>query len=225
MTTKEEAPAPPAGGAKAKEPEPRSPIRPNPAQDRSLDALGRRLKALRKARGMTLEAAAAATGMSRAALSKIERGAMSPTYETLLKIADGFAMDVGPLLQGGVQERGAAEVTRADAGGWRRAAHYDHRLIAPGLARRAFGALETEVTATSIEDYAEWSRHESEDLFYVLSGRVALYLEGREPIDLGVGDAVQFDGRLAHAVVALPDEAAPEGRPRARILWISAPGG
>jgi len=197
----------------------------------SLTALGQRLKALRKARGLTLETAAAATGVSRAALSKIERGAMSPSYDTLLKIADGFAMDVGPLLRGGGGEPGAVALTRSAEGARRRVGCYDHRPIAADLARGSFAALETVITATSIDDHAEWSRHDSEDLLYVLDGRVAIHLEGREPITLEPGDAMQFDGRIAHAFVALPmgDEAGggddgEPAAPRARVLWVSAPG-
>lgn len=203
----------------------------DPAEDRSLAALGRRIKALRKARGLTLESAASATGVSRAALSKIERGAMSPSYDTLLKIADGFEIDLGPLLRGGVRRSGAVAVSRSDEGDWRRAAQYVHRLLTPALEPSALGALETIVTATSIDDYDVWSHHDSEDLLYVLSGRVAIYLEGRDPIALAPGDAIQFDGRIPHAFVALParggakDAPSESDAPRAKMLWVSAPDG
>jgi transcriptional regulator with XRE-family HTH domain len=39
------------------------------------------VRALRKDRGWTLEQAAAAAGLARSTLSKIENGQMSPTYE------------------------------------------------------------------------------------------------------------------------------------------------
>lgn len=48
------------------------------------------LKALRQARGWSLDKAASETGVSKAMLGQIERGESSPTIATLWKIASGF---------------------------------------------------------------------------------------------------------------------------------------
>ena len=59
-------------------------------QGNKQSVLAQRLRALRQARDWTLKQAAAATGVSASALSKIENGLLSPTYDNLIKIAAGL---------------------------------------------------------------------------------------------------------------------------------------
>ncbi|HNE01148.1 MAG TPA: helix-turn-helix transcriptional regulator, partial [Plasticicumulans sp.] len=81
-----ETPTSPADGA---------PIRPANAPPAPL---AERLRRLRTARGWTLAQAAKACAVARSTLSKIENAQMSPTYELLLKLADGFGLGIGELL-------------------------------------------------------------------------------------------------------------------------------
>ena len=60
--------------------------------------LGDRVRRLRRARGWTLDEAAGRCGLSRAALSKIERERMSPTFGALQKIAQGFGFELSELI-------------------------------------------------------------------------------------------------------------------------------
>ncbi|MFI9235709.1 helix-turn-helix transcriptional regulator [Streptomyces cinnamoneus] len=52
-----------------------------------LDAIGPRLRALRRDRGLTLEALAAKTGISVSTLSRLESGKRRPTLELLIPLA------------------------------------------------------------------------------------------------------------------------------------------
>ncbi|TNE41181.1 MAG: XRE family transcriptional regulator [Alphaproteobacteria bacterium] len=61
--------------------------------------LSKTLKAIRKDRGWSLDAAAAATGVSKAMLGQIERGESSPTTATLWKLATGFQVSVTSLME------------------------------------------------------------------------------------------------------------------------------
>ncbi|MCF8465789.1 MAG: XRE family transcriptional regulator [Sneathiella sp.] len=63
------------------------------------DHLSRTLKSLRKDRGWSLDAAAAATGVSKAMLGQIERGESSPTTAVLWKLATGFRVSVSSLME------------------------------------------------------------------------------------------------------------------------------
>jgi transcriptional regulator with XRE-family HTH domain len=54
------------------------------------EAFGAALKALRKERGLSQEAAALAVGLDRAHYGKLERADKVPTLTTLWKLADGF---------------------------------------------------------------------------------------------------------------------------------------
>ena len=61
--------------------------------------LGGRVKALRGERGWSLEALAAASGVSRSMLSQIEREQANPTLAVTLRIAQAFGMNLGDLLE------------------------------------------------------------------------------------------------------------------------------
>ncbi|MDB5388025.1 MAG: helix-turn-helix domain protein [Planctomycetaceae bacterium] len=61
--------------------------------------LGRRVKHLRTERGWSLEDLANACGVSRSMLSQIERKQANPTLAVTVRIANGFGMSLGELLQ------------------------------------------------------------------------------------------------------------------------------
>ena len=52
-----------------------------------LAAVGPRLRALRRSRGVTLDALAAETGLTASTLSRLENGRLRPTLEQLLPLA------------------------------------------------------------------------------------------------------------------------------------------
>ena len=61
--------------------------------------LGSRVKHLRAGRGWSLEALAAASGVSRSMLSQIERDRANPTLAVTLRIARAFGLSLGELLE------------------------------------------------------------------------------------------------------------------------------
>ena len=60
--------------------------------------LGARIRELRTERGWSLDEAASRTGLSRSSLYKVEKGKMSPTFDALRKLADGFGIALQQLL-------------------------------------------------------------------------------------------------------------------------------
>lgn len=75
--------------------------------------LGARIKQLRASQGWSLQALAAASGVSRSMLSQIERNQANPTLAVTLRIAQAFGMRLGELLE---EPEAASTVTviRAD---------------------------------------------------------------------------------------------------------------
>ena len=69
-----------------------------PPHETIVAALGARIKALRAGSGLTLEQLAARSGVSRAMLSKVERGEKSPTLAVVARIAGGFRISLSTLL-------------------------------------------------------------------------------------------------------------------------------
>ena len=69
----------------------------------SSGALGERVRKLRRGRGLTLEALAERSGVSRAMISKVERGEKNPTLVVAAKVAEGLGVSLSQLV--GVEER------------------------------------------------------------------------------------------------------------------------
>jgi transcriptional regulator with XRE-family HTH domain len=81
------------------------------------DALAVRLTALRSERGLSLDQTAALSGVSRATLSRIERGETSPTAHVLGRLSAAFGITLSALL-GGLDEAPSALIPRDQAGFW-----------------------------------------------------------------------------------------------------------
>src|SRR5215207_2467660 len=65
--------------------------------------LGERVRELRRERGLTLEALAERSGVSRAMISKVERGEKNPTLVVAAKVAEGLGVSLSQLV--GFDER------------------------------------------------------------------------------------------------------------------------
>ena len=70
-----------------------------PGSEAINEHFGRRVKALRAARGWSLENLAAASGVSRSMLSEIEREKANPTLAVTFRIAQAFRMTLAELLE------------------------------------------------------------------------------------------------------------------------------
>jgi transcriptional regulator with XRE-family HTH domain len=187
-------------------------------------AFGERVRQLRKARALTLENLSEVSGLSRAAVSKIERGEMSPTYDSLLKIARGLDTDVSLLISGRQPAGGGYDITRAGKGAEHRAdKRFPTRLLAAELPDRALHAFITEVHSVPIEKYGPWDSHDSEDFLYVLDGVIEVHLRDQASVQLRKGDSMQMDGRIPHALIARPASESKAQKPVAQLLWVSVP--
>lgn len=80
------------------------------------EAIGRKIRALRMARGWTLEQASEAIHLDPRHLQRVEAGAVSPSAATLLRVADSLEVPVGalfdlvPLPDAAVPERAQTQV-------------------------------------------------------------------------------------------------------------------
>lgn len=94
-------------------------------------AIGERVRALRAARGLTLEALADKAGVSRAMLSRIERGESNPTAQLLGRVCAGLDVTLSALFA--ETERAASPLSRrADQPVWRDpGSGYVRRVVTP----------------------------------------------------------------------------------------------
>ena len=63
------------------------------------NALALNVKRIRESKKLTLDAAAAATGVSRSMLAQLEKGEVNPTVSVLWKIANGYKVSFTSLLE------------------------------------------------------------------------------------------------------------------------------
>ncbi|SCM76309.1 putative transcriptional regulator [uncultured Pleomorphomonas sp.] len=185
------------------------------APGRSGDSIAEILRRRRKDAELTLQELAERCNLASSTLSKIENGQMSPTYETIIRVADGLDIDVTELFSGKPSHPvgGRRTVTRAGQGVVRSTAQYTYEMLAADLTGKQFIPLLTTIDARSLTSFPDLVRHVGEEFFYVLSGSVTLHTEHYAPTTFQAGDSCYFDSTMGHALVSTGDEAA-------RILWI-----
>ncbi|BCK57688.1 helix-turn-helix domain-containing protein [Nocardia wallacei] len=159
----------------------------NPALDAALADVGPRLRMLRTRRGVTLTELAAATGISKSTLSRLESGQRRPSLELLLPIAHAHEVTVDDLV---ALPRFTDPRVQGTA---RRVAG---RTILP-LTRRPGAIQAYKITIPADEPPPEPKVHEGHEWLYVLSGRLRLLLGGHD-LELGPGEAAEFDTRQPH---------------------------
>ncbi len=184
-----------------------------PAQPR----LGRQVRALRQQAGMTLQQLSLRSGVSISALSKIENGHSSASFDTALKIARGLGVLFDNLVDGDSPGKGNLSrlvVTRAGDAEAYPTEIYTYRAYGTEMLHRRLMPLLIEVKTREVPDPVDWSTHEGEEFILVLDGEIELHTEHYRPQRLRAGDAAYFDSQMRHAFVAV-------GSGVARILSVS----
>lgn len=177
-------------------------------------AIGLRMRALRRARKLTLAQLSDATGLDKGFLSRLERGEKSPSVGTLHTVASALHVPLARLLGAAdpkeeIQIVRAAERRRlpvADAPG----AHL-YEAITPGG-----GASGLSVMVVQVGSHGERvvAHHGGDELIFVLEGKVKVVF-GEHEVVLERDDSVRFPGYLPHSLSGV-------GRKPARALVIIA---
>jgi transcriptional regulator with XRE-family HTH domain len=174
-----------------------------------LSSFGERLRALRQARGWSLDRLAAESGVSRAMISKVERGESSPTAVVLGKLSAALQVTMSELLAGAVPggaagdaapDPGATSVGQATAAGrvrrfadtpqWR---DPDTGYLRRQISTARFPADVTEVTLPpgARVPYPAGSYAFIAQLVWVLSGELTL-IDGPASHVLAAGDTFEL---------------------------------
>ena len=158
--------------------------------DRTLDAVGPRLRRLRQQRDLTLTALSAETGISTSTLSRLEAGLRRPTLEQLLPLARAHGVTLDELVD--------APPTGNPRINLRPVAVGDGSTVIP-LTRRPGGIQAYKFVLPAGRDDAEpeLRTHEGHDWVYVLDGTLRLVL-GEHDLVLVAGEAAEFDTRTPH---------------------------
>ncbi|MFG1813317.1 helix-turn-helix domain-containing protein [Kribbella sp. NPDC049174] len=158
--------------------------------NRTLDAVGPRLKHLRLRREVTLADLADETGISISTLSRLESGLRRPTLEQLLPLARAYGVTIDELVD--------APPTGNPRINLRPISLSDGSIILP-LTRRPGGIQAYKFVLPPGRDDTEpdLRTHEGYDWAYVLNGKLRLVL-GDKDLILEPGEAAEFDTRTPH---------------------------
>ncbi len=177
--------------------------------------LGARVRDIRKARGWKLQDLADRTGLAVSTISKMERGAISLTYDRFMRLAQGLGMDVGDLFTPDTKgfEAGSATLTKSGETKIHETETYVYEMLATEMTGKHMVPMTGEIKAHEIKDFREYVTHPGEEFLYLLSGVLDVCIKGRDPVRLTPGDSLYFDSALEHLYVS----ASPEN---ARILVV-----
>jgi transcriptional regulator with XRE-family HTH domain len=182
--------------------------------------LGPALRQLRRAGGLTLQELSQRSGLASSTLSKIENNLISPTYDSILRLADGLKIDVAQLFDPkSIQmSLGRRSVTRDGRGASYKTDQYDYEMLCTDLSQKRFFPIVATIKANSVADFGALPKHAGEEFIYVLAGQVEIHTEHYEPVGLGPGDCIYFDSSMGHGCVSA-------GKKPARILWVTSESG
>lgn len=160
----------------------------------ALDALiAARLKREREARGWSIADLAAASGVSRAMISKVERAEASPTAALLGRLSGAFHLTVSALLARAEADGGPSRIARAaDQALWTDpATGYRRRAVSPPGAEPELVEIELPPGARVAYTAASLAFLRGQ-VAWLLAGRLVVE-EGGEEAALGPGDSLAFD--------------------------------
>jgi transcriptional regulator with XRE-family HTH domain len=175
-----------------------------------LQSIGPNLHQLRVRKRLSLQQLAERSGVSAAAIHRIEHGGMVPTVTTLLKIATALE---------GAQFQSSATAVATPASRRRACATSKNGIALHGISGpygRFFIASAVAVIEPRADSGDEPMRHQGEELIYLLEGALELEVDGTT-FQLGPGDALHFRTDRAHRWRN------PDTTP-ARALWMRLPG-
>jgi transcriptional regulator with XRE-family HTH domain len=171
-----------------------------PGDDVGAAELGRRvaenLRQRRKARNMSLDDLARASGVSRAALSQIETCKSNPTVGVLWKIAVGLGIPFAELI--GAPRSGAAVLRREDSQLLRSSdGRFESRPLTPAGASPLVELYELRVAARSTHR-SEAHAPGTHEVVVVLTGQLRLHVD-QEVYELASGDSIAFAADRPHS--------------------------
>ena len=182
-----------------------------PHIERTVSELGAKVARARSARGWSLAQLAQRAGVSAATVHKIEKGGMTPTIASLMKIASALGTSVAHF----VDEPATSDV--AIVRGDERAQVYTSKsgLDLRNLSGR-YGGFAMAGAEAAVEPRADSGptpmKHPGEELVIVLEGEMEFVVDG-ECHAVGTGDSIHFRATRPHSWRNPSDDPA-------RVMWL-----
>jgi len=179
-----------------------------------LESINKKIKKLRKKKKMTLVELGNLTDFTKGYLSRIENSAVSPRLPTLQKIARALEVDVGYFFEEPFKDK------EENSGGnhnldLTRGQSNHHSIMIESDSAYSYHPLVHSFSGKYMAPYllrvekgkTERFTHDSEEMLYVVRGKVRFLYNGKEHV-MASGDCAYLDSRLEHQVFNDEDETA-----------------
>jgi transcriptional regulator with XRE-family HTH domain len=160
--------------------------------------IGKRIKALRSEKGITLEQLSKQTGFTKGYLSKVEKSKKAPPVSTLGNIAQAFNVTISSLLGEESSRTSLCLVRRGErpliardgtAFGYSYEAmayNYPNKIMEPFILTLPLGRKKK-----------TFYQHEGEEILFVIQGSMK-FIHGSKQYIVNEGDCVYFDSSIPH---------------------------
>lgn len=171
--------------------------------------LGKLLRERRAYHGWTLAEVSAMTGIAMSTLSKVENGHISPNFDTIIKLSIGLKVDIGDLMNSSPGGSAPAivvarrSVNRGFEGQNLDRQQYSYSYLSSDVAHKRIIPIHIEVRATTPEQMGSMTSHVGEEFVLVLKGKIRIFSEYYEPIDLAENDSIYLDSTMKHGYMSL----------------------
>ena len=178
------------------------------------------MRKLRLAKGWTLaHCFGERSGMPLSTLSKLELGKVSLSYEKLMRLCKALDVDLERFVRNEADQAppavGRRAVIRSDGGERARFGVHEAEIAATDLLAKAFTPAILTLEAATLAEHGPLLALSGDVYLMFLDGSEDLHTDVYAPLKLRVGDAVYFDGRAPHAILA-------SGADPTRVLLIAA---
>jgi transcriptional regulator with XRE-family HTH domain len=159
--------------------------------------LGERVRQLRRGLGLTLEGLAERSGVSRAMISKLERGEKNPTLVVAAKLAEGLGVTLSQLA--GMEERREVVVIPRERRMVMRDPEtgFERQLLSPNAVGIGVEFIRNKIPEGSNSGEFPPHRKGVEEQIVVEQGTLEATLAGEKYL-LGEGDAIYFEADVPH---------------------------
>jgi transcriptional regulator with XRE-family HTH domain len=159
--------------------------------------LGERVRELRRARGLTLEGLADRSGVSRAMISKLERGEKNPTLVVVARLAGGLGVTLSRLA--GMEERREVVLVSRERRMVMRDPEtgFERQLLSPNAVGLGVEFIRNKIPEGSTSGEFPPHRKGVEEQIVVERGTLKATLAGEQYL-LRAGDAIYFEADVPH---------------------------
>lgn len=173
------------------------------------EVVGARLRAARKARGLTLAELSTQSGVAVSTISKAERADIALTYDKFAALAHALQLDFADIFRQPGEARAVPMTPAFTAAGTQvvyDTPNYEYGMLAHDLAGKRMVPILSHIRARELADFPDFIRHAGEEFVFLLSGMLRLHFENGSEFTLAPGDSLYFDSSVGHIYLSVGEQ-------------------